>query len=204
MVLRAGGQKLGLDARAAARVGTRIRPTTSAEAMVRARSMIGKRIRYSLGAGGRDPWDNDPATEVAGAKASATCDCAGFVAWALGFDRKQPESDFPLWGGWINTDSAMEESKRTQTWFLRTQVPEVGGLIVFGSVRQNGKRTPGHIGIVTEVPAGWAGADGDYVRMKVVHCSGGNDRRLGHAIHETNGKVWAGKRSIFLRYLRAV
>jgi hypothetical protein len=201
MVLRAGGQKLGLDAGAAARVASRIRPTTSAEALDRARSMIGKTIRYSLGAGGRDPWDKDPATEVAGARASATCDCAGFVAWALGYDRKQPESEFPLWGGWINTDSAIEEAKRTHLWFLRTLAPEVGGMVVFPSTRVDGKRTPGHIGIITEVTS-WSG-EADFGRIRVVHCSGGNDRRLGHAIDETSGKVWAGKRSLFLRYLRA-
>src|SRR5262245_30051452 len=107
-------------------------PTDRAlEASVRARSMMGAPIHYRLRNynGGRDPFATDPATRWTDEHGfrHATCDCAGFAAWCLGFDRYQPEH-FPYWGGWINTDSAIWEALHDARWFKAIELAEPGCL----------------------------------------------------------------------------
>lgn len=179
-----------------------IRPTTSAEAIARARSMIGSSIHYQLSPhnGGRNPNAPDPASHwVDDANhAVATCDCAGFVAWALGYDRYQPH-DFPPWDGWINTDSMIFESDHGAHWFRTLSAPQAGCLVVYPSHGAAPNHVIGHVGLVVDV-----GSSG----LRVVHCSHGNDRRLGYAIAETDDAPWrdvAGappKHARYLAYLR--
>ena len=83
-----------------------IRPLTIAEAVRRAKSMVGYKpelpanapkgtrrvnIKYRLSKfnGGKDPYAQHPADWSYGNR-TPTCDCAGFVAWCLGYDRYQP------------------------------------------------------------------------------------------------------------------
>lgn len=201
-----------------------IRPTTACEAVERARSMLGYRpdnklpIAYRLKGGfngGHNPFAPHPGKysrrdnqREAWSKAGAyTADCAGFVAWALGYDRYQPKSGFHNEGGgykYINTDSAIVSSEaEVPTWFRKIDHPEPGCLVVYGSKWTNGKRTHiGHVGLVTGVPAEWDPDRPDFNLLKVVHCSSGNQRRTGASIQETDGSIWA-KRGLFLRYLRA-
>lgn len=187
-----------------------IRPTTAAEAVARGRRWAGGRalpkppgapsgtkmvpLRYRLKAGfngGKDPLAAHPGMPSYGDR-TWTADCFGFVAWALGFDRYQVVR-FPLSGGWLNTDSAVEDAKGRQRFFAPVAVPKPGDIVVYG----RGGGSVGHVGLVTTVPAEW---DGDFAKVGVVHCSGGHDRKLGYAIAEDNAKIWA-KRGMFLRYV---
>lgn len=201
-----------------------IRPTSIREAVERARSMLGYRpankrqIAYRLKGGfngGHDPFAKHPARwspadsqREAWSKTGAyTCDCAGFVAWCLGYDRYQPDSGFHNEGRgykYINTDSAIWASEaEVPTWFKRLEYPEVGCLVVYGSKWRSGKRVRvGHVGLVTAVPAEWDPENPQFDLLKVIHCSSGNQRRFGASIQETDGSIWA-KRGLFLRYLRA-
>jgi hypothetical protein len=175
-----------------------IRPTSPTEAIARARSMIDGAIHYQLNPhnGGRDPNAPDPATHwVDDANHPiATCDCAGFVAWALGFARYQPH-DFPPWDGWINTDSMIFESDHGAQWFRKLDQPEAACLVVYPSYDSDAGHVPGHVGLVVDPTAG---------ALRVIHCSHGNDRNFGHAIHETDDTPWRlpARHARYLRYLR--
>lgn len=164
-------------------------------ALDRARSQLG-RLRYVLGAGGRDPESAHPGDATGG------CDCSGFVCWALGFDRKQP--GFAGYS-WVSTDSLVAISRRPDNgWFEEIPRPEVGCLVVYPGQHRAGKRVRiGHVGLVSGVPAEWsAGLPNQHKALRVIHCSMGNQRRTGKAVQETDGGAWVGKGSVFLRYLR--
>src|SRR5690606_5027030 len=118
-------------------------------AVARARQIAGTRITYKLGAGGRDPNAESPCTVRDGVLG---CDCVGFTSWCLGHDRYQPKT-FPLYDGWINTDSLMMDARGKQTWYAEIARPEPGDVVVFPSITKNGVRERiGHIGLVVEVP----------------------------------------------------
>jgi hypothetical protein len=138
-----------------------------------------------------------------------TCDCAGFVAWSLGFDRYQPR-DFAAEGDgydYINTDSMIMASRSSRrSWFLQIDRPEPGCLAVYGSTWKDGRRaTVGHVGFVVEVLAAeWDFETPPLDMVRVVHCSSGNQRRTGAAIQETDATIWRRPGSLWLRYLRAI
>jgi hypothetical protein len=194
-----------------------IRPTTAAEAVERARSMIGYcpelpegapsdavggPIRYRLRKknGGKDPNAPHPAAWSYGVRVP-TADCVGFVAWTLGFDRYQPR-DYDresggdvIYGGWINTDSMIMGAAALEPgWFQEIDEPEVGAIVVYGSRYRRGRpRKAGHVGMIVDpLPAEFEIMEPDCWRdLRVVHCSSGNDRRHGAAIQETSGAAWA-------------
>lgn len=187
----------------------RDRPTTREEAVARAERMAGPAgaaIRYRLEdhSGGRDPYAPDPASHWRSPVkriALATCDCSGFAAWSLGYDRHQPGEDEE----WFNTDAMIRDARAGgATWFrelvldhadpLRRQRPLPGDLAVFGSIdldRDGARDRVGHVGVIVGVPPSWA--PGLWGALEVVHCSGGNDRRFGRAIAKTTGIAWAGR-----------
>jgi cell wall-associated NlpC family hydrolase len=150
--------------------------------------------RYKLGKGGRKPSALHPFD-------SSLCDCSGFVAWALGFDRYQPHMRYyGTAGGWISTRS-MEADARAGGPGLLTMVPEAdalpGDVIVFGTktvlVGKRRKKRIGHCGIVSRVAGGRV--------THVIHCSSGNDRAVGTAIAETPlASFWRKRGAIFARY----
>lgn len=186
------------------------RPTTRVDAVARARRMTGSAgaaIRYRLKdhQGGRDPHATDCASHWKSLIKRidlATADCAGFIAWALGFDRFQPDA-FATYGGWINCDSALIDARTVKSWFeevdwanpdpVRRIAPLAGDVVVFPSidVDRDGKRDRvGHIGVITEVLPSWA--PNIWGALRVAHCSGGNDKRIGRAIAETTAIPWSG------------
>lgn len=195
------------------------------EALRRARSMIGFEpdgrgpIRYRLREGfngGRNPnaphpasWSPPDSQGLAWSEHGAwTCDCTGFAMWCIGIDRYQLDFEKnhkgePLWGGWINTNSMIAASKvPNPEWFEQIPYPEKGCLVVYGTWRnEQGKSKVGHVGVVSDFPKDWQ--PGQWRRLSVVHCSGGNDQTLGMAIAETDGRAWENPRkgSVFLRYL---
>jgi hypothetical protein len=177
--------------------------------------VAGKDIVYRLSDnnGGRDPYASDPATHWRTKvlrQLVLSCDCAGFVAWALGYDRKQP--GFGGWD-WVNCDSMLIEAKQNnEVWFDFVETPMPGDLVVFPSIdadNDGDRDRVGHVGVVVEVLKGWQ--PGRFDLLRVVHCSMGNQRKFKRAIMETTAEVWAradvykGKmqqnwRARFLRY----
>jgi hypothetical protein len=188
----------------------RVRPTTRDEAVARALLMAGPAgaaIRYRLAdhSGGRDPFAPDPASHWRSAIKRiplATCDCSGFVAWELGYDRHQPGDE--AGEDWWNTDAIVRAARSaTSTWFhqvlidhpdpLRRQRPLPGDLVVYPSIdldHDGSRDRVGHIGGIVGVAPIWA--PGMWGALEVVHSSKGNDRRLGRAIAKTTGMPWAG------------
>lgn len=186
--------------------------TTKHTAVLRALA-IAKMDRsvYKLGAGGKDPEDAEPFTDLGTIYGS---DCVGFVLWCLGLDRFQ-EKLFPLYGGWINTDSIMLDAARDQSFFEFTDKPESGDLVVFPSIMKNGKRIRiGHVAIVTSVDVDtrnwtdhlWERGSKDRAtflsRVNVVDCAGNFRRKLrGKAVQLTTAAAsWNKPDARFVRY----
>lgn len=216
-----------------------IRPTTPAEAVERARSMIGYvpaphvltpagyqvgPIEYRLEPGyngGANPDAAHPASWSFGYR-TPTADCVGLVAWAMGFDRYQPDGRFPWWGGWVNTNSMIADATRTRTYFEQIPAPELGCAIVYET--QGG--TIGHVGLVVDpLPAEWGG---NWRDLRVIDCAASHSRRhrvarekvrrMGPdtvpgpqlleelrqgAIRERSGELWGRRGGMFLRYRKA-
>ena len=149
------------------------------EFLSRARSVIGKGIRYKLGGGGMNPRAASPAN------ISNECDCSGFVCWALGLSR---QTDHPLYvrfnNGWINTDAMVYDARATTGFFSEIAEPKVGAIVVYGS--RPPSRKVGHVGIVTAVQR----IAGVVTATKVLHCSHGNHTRKRDAICETEPTVF--------------
>lgn len=209
----------------------RVRPMTREGALRRARMMAGSAgalIRYSIVGGrngGTNPDASDPASRWRTVLRTlrATCDCSGLQAWCLGFDRRQ--EDFAPGWDFFNTVSMIAEAQTRAAWFEIIPAPETACLVVYPSIDydDDGDRDRvGHTGMVV----GMVGADGKplreikwdparpaFDRLRVVHCSAGNDRVLDRAIAETDGGAWANRErykarrharwgSVFLRYRR--
>jgi len=198
------------------------RPTTRQEAVERARKLAGPagaKIRYRLAdhQGGRDPHAPDCASHWKSAVKRiplATADCAALACWSIGMDRYQPDR-FSTFGGWLNTDSMLIDARTSKELFEIADKPTPGDLIVYPSIdydRDGDRERVGHVGIVVDAAA-WV--PGTFGGLRVVHCSAGNDRRLGRAIAETDAAPWAGAATyrgetrpawgaMFLRYRRFV
>lgn len=112
-----------------------------------------------------------------------TCDCSGFVCWALGFSRRSRQPPFSTRGepGWINTDTIWADvTAGEHTLFAPLAAPEVGAIVVYPKAG-SGQRF-GHVGIVTGVAAGAA--------TRVVHCSAVNFGAFFDAVAETGPEVF--------------
>ena len=141
-------------------------------AIERARSAIGAGCKYDLGRGGRKPeakvpWDS-----------RKRCDCSGFTAWVLGFDRK---TDEPFYvnhnSGWVNTTAMWVDAEEPVGIFRQIVRPRAGALLVYP-----GKgRSKGHVGIITKVVEGRP--------VQVVHCASSNYRLHGDAILENSASI---------------
>ena len=162
---------------------------TRQEAVQRALSQVGQG-RYDLGAGGRNPSNKSPF----GAPRSARnkdkggrdwCDCSGFIAWCLGYDRVQNlGTKEELWYSCreIISDSYHDNPKLFSQF---KGIVNPGDIIVYGP---KGKMKWGHIGIVTKVLPGFVRGSHDWWKfVEVTHCSTGNG---GVAIRTSNAKLW--------------
>lgn len=138
--------------------------------MNRAKSAIGKGIRYKLGSGGMKPELNLPT-------ADKKCDCSGFVCWVFKISRKTDIPFYQKFGGWIFTDSMEADIKSVSGIFNKIDTPEVGCIAVFGAGNKIG-----HVGIVSEVKNG--------KMTKVIHCSSGNDKKFNDSIQETSPSIF--------------
>lgn len=159
------------------------------EFLARARSAIGKGIRYKLGGGGMSPRAELPAN------VNNECDCSGFVCWALGVSRL---TDHPLYlrfnNGWINTDAMVHDAKTSTGFFTEIPEPRVGAIVVYGAKKPS--RKVGHVGIVTGIER----TNGVVTATKVLHCSHGNHRRNSDAICETDLTVFRKPDTVYAWY----
>jgi hypothetical protein len=197
--------------------GNKIAMTGQLAATRATQAAAANRTAYRLGAGGKDPSRSGP-NDSAGES-----DCVGFACWASGIDRFQ-EVDFPYWGGWINTDSAIESAKDKRHHatipaisfkLLGTyDVIETGDWILFNSIDEDhdGKRDRvGHVGVVVD-RSGYA-TGSVFSAIKIAHCSPANHVHGDDAIAitgpetfafgsnrtEFRGKVYPTKGTVFVR-----
>jgi len=151
---------------------------TISQLLQRARSQVGRGIRYRLGGGKLFPEGDNCAGE------DNTCDCSGFVDWCLGLPR---QFDHPFHhevnGGWINTDAIWRDARHGHILFEECP-PSSGGLIVYPCGKMAGSEAPavGHVGIITAVEEARV--------VKVIHCSESNMQIDGQAIHETDAQIF--------------
>lgn len=154
---------------------------TGNDIVAKARLAINKGIRYKLGSGGMNPDTPLPTTDM-------QCDCSGFVCWVLGVSRKTTIPFYNKFGGWIYTDSMVEDINSSAGIFERVTTPEIGCMVVYGA-----GRAIGHVGIVSETQNGQM--------LKVIHCSSGNDRKYNDAIQETPPNVFNRADTFWGRYV---
>ena len=137
------------------------------QTLARAQSVSGLKTVYKLGKGGFDP-----------AKAmTGSCDCSGFVAWAIGIPRELP----PKSNKWLDTDAYYAGGKPVKAGLfsqIAIEDAEPGDLLVYPD--KNGHQ--GHIGIVTQVDL--------KAPTYVIHCSLGNYKNYDDAIRITGPGVF--------------
>jgi len=179
-------------------------PLTRAEVVKRALYAAAQLpvVGYELGEGGRFPAESTPATP--NEHGDPRSDCVGFVCWAWGLDRWDPA--FPVYGGWRNTDSLIEDAKTSRHTVVEIRPDELlpGDALVFGSRRSKLPpfgRIPGHICVVVDSQdrRGWRG----WASTQVVDCSGGKAHREGRAINLRTAAIWEA-RGIAIRLRRFV
>lgn len=162
-------------------------PTTTAELLTRARSALTQKIRYRLGKGGRRPNDPTPAQD-------GGCDCSGYVAWCLGFDRfiRNPfyariNGEAGSDRGWFETSAAYQDAQATTGILRQLSAPVPGAIAVYPD--SNGHE--GHIGIVTQVQDGRA--------TQIIHCA--SSHTAPKAVRENAGTAFTNNsRTIYAWY----
>lgn len=157
------------------------------ELIQRARSNIGKKIKYRLGGGKLKPVGATCADE------QNSCDCSAFVCWCLQISK---HTDHPLYvkynDGWINTNAIVHDATNSTGFFVKLDKPKVGCLIVYASGA--GGRKIGHVGVVTKI-----NTSGDEA-ASVIHCSSGSYRNKGDAILETEASIFMVSGHIYAWY----
>jgi len=172
-----------------------------AECAIRALSQVGRPVKYHL------PYPNggtNPSAKGPEDVETMQADCIADAAWNRGFDRFQ--YNFPLYDGYINTDSMLDEAMlrgsntdtgrqiaKSAPWFKVLAAPLIGCFLVgrtfFSKTRL--RNVTGHIGTVVEIHPG--GEDGrDLSKIMVVHCSPYNYQFTDgkSAIWKTDARIW--------------
>ncbi len=150
-------------------------PKNAIELIERARTALGRKIIYRLGKGGRRPKNETPADSENG------CDCSGYVAWCLGFDRYIEEPFYARRNGddgvkgWFETSAAAADAVDKAGILTVIDAPVPGCIAVYG----DSGGSEGHIGIVTEV-------NSKGKATKVIHCSSSAYKKHGDAIAEND------------------
>jgi hypothetical protein len=145
----------------------------------RARSAVGKGIRYGLGKGGYRP--NDPLPARVGPRSADDptrarwCDCSGFIAWCCGVSRHRAWSDF---AAWFSTDSIYTDAGGAQRHFVEVAhgAVEAGDLLVYPDWRDDaGKLRQGHVAVVVEQDFIEDNAGRWCCAKSIIDCSGSQD-----------------------------
>jgi hypothetical protein len=114
--------------------------------ILRARSAVGRGIKYRLGSGGFEPADGLPTR-------NGYCDCTGFASWVLELDRYQADKDKP-WSRaipWLETTAIYNDATGSQRLFKQIPAPVPGCLVVYPDRKILGVHTSGHIALVSRV-----------------------------------------------------
>ena len=133
--------------------------------VARARSAVGRGIRYKLGHGGTHPEDELPTRD-------GYADCSGYIAWVLGINRA-PKAERPFW---IETTNIVRDATGKHLAFVEITKPIPGCVVVYGDRKVLGVHREGHVGLVTEVLSGG--------RFMVVDCSISKGGKTREAIRE--------------------
>lgn len=173
-------------------------PIARADAVARARRSTQHGTVYKLGAGGMSPTASTPGAE---------CDCSGALAYWLGVSRfvRQWNPRWPF-GEWLESSAIVRDAwsalgefelvtrsdanrraepvRASEGWPLCRP----GDVLAWG----DSGRKQGHVGLVSRV---------DYAGrvLSVVHCSKGNERKLGDAIAETSPDVFIVNNALAIR-----
>lgn len=134
-------------------------------------------IGYVLGAGGKDPHAPDPRSEKDG---KFGLDCTGGDAYASGISRFQ--KNFPLYGGWINTDSIVADARGDQTLFELLDRPVRGCGLVFCGIdfdHDGDRERIGHKAWVSSVDPSFNPKSPDYKLVTIWDCAGSNSGLAG-------------------------
>lgn len=177
----------------------RIEVLSPAVTLTRARACTRIQIEYALGAGGRNPRSSDPRSEkLRNGIRRFGLDCSGLVAHAIGFDRYQP--NFIPWGGWVNTDSLIEDALGLRQLVEQVMYPEVGALLCFPGVDydSDGDRDRiGHVAIVSSIArvAEWDPNAPQYHLVDIIDCAGSNSKLPGAVgdVAEHDARYFNGK-----------
>lgn len=146
----------------------------------RARSAIGRGIRYRLGHGGVHVRDELPTR-------TGYCDCSGFIAWVLGISRV-PKPGRQWWLETTNIYRDATSGKRST--FVQIPHPVPGCLVVYPDRKVLGVHREGHIGVVTRVLDG---------RIWTVDCSASDGGKTKEAIRELDRtRLWTSRKSIYV------
>lgn len=114
--------------------------------LFRARSAVGKGIRYRLGSGGFKPHDILPTR-------NGYCDCSGYASWVLEISRYQADKD-KAWSKslpWIETTAIYNDATGPQRLFVHIPSPVPGCLVVYPDSKVLGVRRSGHVAVVSRV-----------------------------------------------------
>ncbi len=171
-------------------------PCNAVEAIARARLYCGVGGQYVLGTG--DYWPHTQAGKAVDVpwtskKGLWGTDCAGFaICYAWKIRRGRPGFNKGSWATVsddINTDSCYEDAHHNRELFEITPTPRPGDLVLYPSVRRDGKRILiGHVALIEKVPAEWDIDNPQYDLLTVIQSYGPNGRKPG--IRRTDGSIW--------------
>lgn len=122
------------------------------QAQSRANQALSLEIPYLLGGGGRDWTSSTPCSLRPDYPPPHNwgADCIAFLLWCWGMDRFQRD-DFPLWDGWVNTNSLLEDARSSRHMFSVVSAARAGCGIASPSIYKNGVLlVMGHCGLVVQ------------------------------------------------------
>jgi hypothetical protein len=157
---------------------------------------VGNGGQYILGTG--DYWPHKQAGKAVDVPWTTKAglwgtDCAGFaICYAWKLRRHRPGFNKGSWATVsddINTDSVFEDATHKKELGVIVDTPRPGDLLLYPSVRRNGKRIlVGHVSLIEKVPAEWDIRDPQYDLLTVLQSYGPNGRKPG--IRRTDGSIW--------------
>jgi hypothetical protein len=165
------------------------RPIAAADAVVRAKSMVGLDSPYFLGTGDYRPDVVNDVPWTAAPDGTLGSDCAGFaISWCYKLPRHRPGYNRGAWATVsddLNTNSALEDAQHAGDLFELVDDGDAlvpGDLLMYPTIRVTGDDGNvhtfiGHVQLVID-PRGAVGG-GHFAACLVAHCHGPNRRAPG-------------------------
>jgi hypothetical protein len=154
-----------------------------ASRVTRAKSALGRGIKYELGRGGFDPSASSPADS------RNRSDCSGFaLAWAFNLNRRPKKSR----DWWLSTSDVYADAmSKKPSVFMRLKKPVIGCAVLYPD--RNGEQ--GHTAIITAFKLNWLGR---VVKLWGIDCSSSQSRKTGDAITERDLTFFMAEKPIFV------